>query len=111
MPNIVVNFPEWAAGPFSQNSAKQSWSRTPPLQSDPADYNDKPWLSLHDFLLSLELKDRHHRDLVSHKATLQDQEILGPDDIARCSADDLHKSYGIPLGTTKLLVAEGNQVN
>jgi hypothetical protein len=59
----------------------------------------------------VETKDRHHRDLVSHEATLRNQEILGPDDIARCSADDLHKSCGIPLGTARLLVAEGQRVS
>jgi hypothetical protein len=56
-------------------------------------------------------KDRHRRDLISHEETLQNQEILGPDDIARCSAEELHETCVIPLGTAKLLVAEGQRVS
>ena len=38
---------------------------------------------------------------------LHEQEILGPNDVVRCSADELHERCSIPIGTAKLIVAEG----
>jgi hypothetical protein len=109
MPNVVVNIPDFTAMHPAHNSLRQS--PTPHITSDPADYIDEPWPSLHNFLLNASTKDRHKRDFISHKETLRNQEILRPDDIVRCSAEELHETCAIPLGTAKLLVAEGQRVS
>jgi hypothetical protein len=108
MPSITVNIPDML-GSYNPHSSLQR-GRSPPIASDPADYIDEPWPTLHQFLSDVQLRDRHKRDLVSHEAALREQEILGPDDIARCSADELHDRCNIPVGTAKLLVDEGQRV-
>jgi len=108
IPSITVNMPDILGSYKSHLSLQQS--RSPPIASDPADYIDEPWPTLDDFLHGIQERDRHKRDLTIHKAALREQEILGPDDIARCSADELHDRCNIPIGTAKLLVAEGQRV-
>jgi hypothetical protein len=108
MPSITVNMPDILGSYKSHSSLRQSQS--PPIASDPADYIDEPWPTLDDFLHGIQEWDRHKQDLTIHEAALWEQEILGPDDIARCSADELHDRCNIPTGTPKLLIAEGKRV-
>jgi hypothetical protein len=108
IPSITVNMPDISGSYKSHSSLWQSWS--PPITSDPADYIDEPWPTLDDFLHGIQEQDRHRQDLTIHKAALWEQEILGPDDITRCSADKLHDQCNIPIGTAKLLVVKGQRV-
>ena len=108
MPSITVNIPDILGSHVAHSNLQPSWSL--PIASDPADYIDKPWPTLHDFLHSIEGKDRHKHDFTSHAAALREQEILGPDDIARCSVDELHDWCNIPIRKAKLLAAEGQRV-
>ena len=108
MPSITVNIPDML-GSYNPHSSLQR-GRSPPITSDPTDYIDEPWPTQHEFLSDVQLWDRHRQDLMSHEAALHEQEILGPDDIARCSVDELHDQCNIPVGTAKLLVDEGQRV-
>jgi hypothetical protein len=110
IPSIIVNIPDAMASHHLPYRSLHR-SRSPHIASDPADYYNELWPSLHKFLLSVQSKDRHNRDLMSHEVMLREQEILGPDDIARCSVDELHQTCNIPIGTVKLLIAEGQHVS
>ncbi|KIM81298.1 hypothetical protein PILCRDRAFT_89253 [Piloderma croceum F 1598] len=58
-----------------------------------------PWPTLDDFLCGIQEQDKHKRDLTIHKVALGEQEILGPDDIAKCLADKLHDRCNIHIAS------------
>jgi hypothetical protein len=68
MPSITVNIPDMVGSCMAHASQQQSQS--PLIASDPADYIDEPWPTLHDFLCGIKGKDRHKCDFISHEAAL-----------------------------------------
>ena len=99
IPQMILNMPDMQT--LQQPWQSPCWSQTPHIASDPADYNNKPWPSLHEFLCDVQVRDCHGCDPVSHEQMLCEQEILGPNDVTRCSTDELHEHCSIPIGTAK----------
>ena len=68
MPSIMVNILDMLGSCVAHLDLRPSQS--PPIASDPADYINEPWPTLHDFLHSIKGKDRHKCDFISHAAAL-----------------------------------------
>ena len=117
-PPIIINLPEslglTMAPGASNNSPMQDRPSltTEPSEvlSDPADYADKPWPTLTEFLLSCQEKDRHHRDFLQYSITLETSDLLGPDDIEKQTTTSLQGQCDISLGAAQFLLDKACRV-
>jgi hypothetical protein len=109
IPTITINMPEsaYAAPPH----ANLCHSHSPAIASDPVKYINKPWSSLSDFLSQMTSNDCHGHDFTMYKQALSREEILGLDDLAKCTVEELHSTCTIPMGSAKLLAEEGKCIN
>jgi hypothetical protein len=65
--------------------------------------------SLRDFLTMCTERDRHQRPFVNEEARLVGCGILGPDDLVRCSTEEI-QTCGISLGSVKFMVEEAHRM-
>ncbi|KAH9972664.1 hypothetical protein BJV74DRAFT_953891 [Russula compacta] len=103
-PPIIINMPEGLV-------PSQPHRRSPPPSSDPFDYLNEPWPTLQELLTHAQKADRHHRDFTIYEHRLVEQELYGPDDIEKCSAEELFRLCDIPAGAAKHLISEAKRIS
>jgi hypothetical protein len=99
---VIINMPDFMGG--------YSKKRSPLPSSDPVDYFDEPWPSLMELLTRAQETDWHNRNFTTYESHLNEQELFGPDDVEKCSAEDLYKMCDIPAGAGLHLIAEARRV-
>jgi hypothetical protein len=96
MPAITINMPQSAYAALPH--ANLCCSHSPAIVSNPIEYVNEPWPSPHDIFLSqMTSNDRHSHDFTMYEQALLREEILGPDDLVKCTAEDLHSTHTIPM--------------
>ncbi|KAL6305633.1 hypothetical protein BKA93DRAFT_748894 [Sparassis latifolia] len=90
VPPIIINMPEM--------SGSHKHLMVSPSSSDPVNSADAPWPSLTDFLLHAVTVDCHSRNYPAYEPGLCQADLLGPDDIEKCTEEELKKHCDIPIG-------------
>ncbi|KAL6302665.1 hypothetical protein BKA93DRAFT_827183 [Sparassis latifolia] len=102
VPPIIINMPEM--------SGSHKHLIVSPSSSDPVNPADAPWPSLTDFLLHAVTVDRHSRNYPAYEPGLRQADLLGPDDIEKCTEEELKKHCDIPIGAGRFLIHEAKLV-
>jgi hypothetical protein len=99
---VIINMPDFMGGYIKK--------RSPLPSSDPVDYFNEPWPSLRELLACTQETNQHNQNFTTYESHLNEQELFGPDNIEKCSAEDLYKMCNIPAGVCLHLIAEAQWV-
>ncbi|KAJ7584671.1 hypothetical protein C8J56DRAFT_1054137 [Mycena floridula] len=109
MPNIVINMPNIPGLTVPVTPPRCCHSSLPPSSGGFEEAAKGDWPTLIDFLEQIGEQDQHKHDFTKHQAVLEENGLLGPDDIACCSPAEL-RDCGLTLGVAKILVSSAERV-